>query len=59
MRVVLYEVLNNFSERVLGPALRSAGKRCYELGNSLQGESLSEDKISPSLRRLAYEGKEP
>ena len=54
MRVVLYEVLNNFSEKVLGPALRSAGRRCYDLGNRLEGEALSEDKISPSLRRLAY-----
>jgi carbonic anhydrase/acetyltransferase-like protein (isoleucine patch superfamily) len=59
MRVVIYEILNSLSEKVLGPALRTAGKRLYEVGNKLEGETLSEDRITPSLRRLAYEGKEP
>jgi gamma-carbonic anhydrase len=59
MRVVIYEILNNLNEKVLGPVLRSAGKRLYEVGNKLEGDALSEDRVTPSLRRLAYEGKEP
>lgn len=59
MRVVIYEILNNLNEKVLGPVLRTAGKRLYEVGNKLEGDALSEDRITPSLRKLTYEGKEP
>jgi carbonic anhydrase/acetyltransferase-like protein (isoleucine patch superfamily) len=59
MRVVIYEILNSLNEKVLGPVLRTAGRRLYEIGNKLEGDALSEDRITPSLRRLAYEGKEP
>lgn len=54
MRVVIYEILNNLNEKVLGPVLRNTGRRLYEIGNKLEGEALSEDRITPSLRRLAY-----
>ena len=59
MRSVLYEVLNNFNERFVGPAFRNAGKRIYQWGNALEGESLSEDRLTPSLRRLTHQGQEP
>lgn len=59
MRVVIYEVLNSLSEQVVGPSLRRIGQRLYQLGNTLEGEALTEDRVTPSLRRLAYEGKEP
>lgn len=59
MRVVIYEILNNIGEKVIGPALRTAGKRLYEVGNNLEGDTLSEDRVTPSLRNLAYEGKQP
>lgn len=59
MRVVIYELLNNFSEKLIAPVLRRTGKRLYEIGNSLEGEGLSEDRITPSLRNLAYDGKVP
>jgi hypothetical protein len=39
--------------------MRRTGKRLYEIGNNLEGEGLSEDRITPSLRKLAYDGKEP
>jgi len=35
MRVIIYEVLNNLSEKVIGPALRRTGKKLYEIGNNL------------------------
>lgn len=59
MRVVIYEIFNNFSEKLIAPAMRRTGKRLYEIGNSLEGEILSEDRITPSLRKLTYDGKEP
>ena len=54
MRVVIYELFNGFNEKVVGPFFRRTGKRLYEMGNSLEGETLSEDRVTPSLRRLAY-----
>ena len=59
MRVVIYELFNNFSEKLIAPVMRRTGKRLYEIGNSLEGEILSEDRITPSLRKLVYDGKEP
>lgn len=59
MRVVLYEFLNNISQNIIGPSLRTAGKKLYEIGNKVEGEHLNEDRLTPSLRRLAYEGKQP
>ena len=59
MRVVIYELFNNFSEKLIAPVMRRTGKRLYEIGNSLEGEILSEDRITPSLRKLVYGGKEP
>jgi len=59
MRVVLYELLNGFSEKIVGPFLRRTGQRLYQTGNAIEGEALSEDRLTPSLRRLANEGKEP
>jgi gamma-carbonic anhydrase len=44
---------------LVGPFLRRTGQRLYSFGNSLEGSSLSEDRVTPSLRRLAHEGKEP
>ena len=35
MRVVIYELMSSFSERVVGPLLRNSGKRLYEAGNRL------------------------
>ena len=54
MRVVLYELLNGLSEKVVGPLLRRTGQRLYSIGNTIEGESLSEDRPTPSLRRLAH-----
>jgi hypothetical protein len=59
MRVVIYELFNNFSEKLIAPVMRRTGKRLYEIGNNLEGEILSEDRITPSLRKLVYDGKEP
>ena len=59
MRVVIYELMSSFSERVVGPLLRNSGKRLYEAGNRLEGDTLSEDRVTPSLRRLSLEGKQP
>ena len=41
MRVIIYEVLNNISEKIVGPALRRTGKRLYQIGNNLEGEYLT------------------
>ena len=54
MRVVLYELLNGLSEKVVGPLLRRTGQRLYSIGNTIEGEALSEDRPTPSLRRLAH-----
>lgn len=54
MRVVLYELLNGFSEKVVGPFLRRTGQRLYSVGNALEGEALSEDRVTPSLRKLTH-----
>lgn len=35
MRVVIYEILNNFGEKFIGPTYRKIGKRLYEIGNKL------------------------
>lgn len=59
MRVVIYELLSNFSEKVVGPFLRRTGQSLYTIGNNIEGDSLSEDRLTPSLRKLTYEGKEP
>ena len=59
MRVVIYELMSSFSEKVVGPLLRNSGRRLYEVGNKLEGDSLSEDRVTPSLRRLSFEGKQP
>lgn len=59
MRVVIFEILNNFRETIVGPAMRNIGKRLYTVGNQIEGEQLSEDRVTPSLRKLTYDGKEP
>ena len=59
MRVVLYELLNGFGQKVVGPFLRRTGQRLYSVGSTIEGEALSEDRPTPSLRRLAHDGKEP
>ena len=35
MRVILYELMNSVSEKVVGPFLRKTGKQLYAAGNSL------------------------
>ena len=45
MRVVLYEFLNNISQNFVGPTLRTAGKKLYEIGNKVEGESVNEDRL--------------
>ena len=59
MRVVVYELLNSISETVVGPFLRRTGQKLYERGNALEGDTLNEDRVTPSLRRLEYGGKVP
>lgn len=59
MRVVIYELMNSLNEKVVGPLLRQTGRRLYEVGSKLEGETISEDRVTPSLRKLSYGGKEP
>lgn len=35
MRVILYEFLNNITQKVIGPSIRRVGQRLYEAGNQL------------------------
>ena len=59
MRLVLYEILSNLNERFIGPTIRTTGKKLYQLGSTIEGETLSEDRLTPSLRRLVHNGVEP
>ena len=59
MRVILYELMSSVSEKVVGPFLRRTGKQLYSAGNCLEGDTLSEDRLTPSLRRLACSGQQP
>lgn len=39
--------------------MRNVGRRLYEIGKQVEGADISEDRLVPSLRKLAYDGQIP
>lgn len=50
LKGVLYFKLENFTSKVLGPALRKAGQRVFNAGAQYQGNLNYQDRLVPSLR---------
>lgn len=59
MRFPLYLLGNNFLTNVLGPLKSSIGRKLYALGMRIEGESASEDRLVPSLRKVTHNSKTP
>jgi hypothetical protein len=59
MKNIIYEIMVNVQEKLTGPIMRNLGRRMYQVGNKLEGDFGSEDRMVPSLRNLSIDNLKP
>jgi carbonic anhydrase/acetyltransferase-like protein (isoleucine patch superfamily) len=59
MRLPFFVFGNSLIRNAIGPFLSMFGRRLYALGVRIEGESASEDRLVPSLRKVTHNSKTP
>lgn len=52
MRSLVFSLLEKLNATVVGPAYKQYGRKLYEYGTKIEGPTVSEDRLVPSLRKV-------
>jgi hypothetical protein len=59
MRSLAFSLFEKFAAEVAGPAYKKYGRQLYAYGTQIEGDTATEDRLVPSLRKLEHNGKIP